>query len=239
MAGSRPPRYREGVRRLGLTACALALVAGAGRATAQPVEPAPPPPLTPEVLDPDGSGADAGAALGGAIGTLITVEDIVITGNRSTARRVIERALPFRRGDVLRTTDWRLARARWKLLSLGYFRDVAVALRKGSAHGRIVVAIAVDERGTVALNRLWFGTSAVAPWWLGADLGDRNFAGTGLAVGGAAAYASAGAIVGARPQWAGELRLAAPAVGGSRWGAHGSLTGQHGSEPFRVSGPDG
>ena len=199
----------------------------------------PVPPLTDDVLDPEGSAGDVGDALGGVLGPLITIEDIQLVGNRSTASRVIERALPFRRGDVLRTSDARLARAHWKLLALGYFRDASISLRKGSARGKVIVTVIVNERGTIALNRLWFGSSEVAPWWLGADLGDRNFAGTGLVLGGAAAYSSPGAIEGARAQWAGELRLGVPALGGGRWGAHLALTGQHGSEPFRVSGPSG
>ncbi len=200
---------------------------------------APVPPITDDLLDPEGSSGDVGTALSGALGPLVTIEDIQLVGNRSTASRVVERALPFRRGDVLRTSDVRLARAHWKLLALGYFRDASISLRKGSARGRVIVTVIVRERGTIALNRLWFGSSEVAPWWLGADLSDRNFAGTGLVLGGAVAYSSPGAIAGARAQWAGELRLGVPAINGGRWGAHLALTGQHGSEPFRVSGPDG
>lgn len=172
-------------------------------------------------------------------GALIQIERIDITGNRSTADRVIRRALPIAAGDVLRTADPRLSRARWKLLALGYFLDVNLALSKGSARGQVIVTVSVVERGTVALNRLWFGSSVVAPWWLGADVSDRNFLGTGLAVGGALAFSGHGAIVGARDQWAGELRASAPGLGGSPWGLHGAITGQHGSEPFRVGGPLG
>ncbi|MBK9034154.1 MAG: BamA/TamA family outer membrane protein [Myxococcales bacterium] len=233
-------------RRSSVFACAaaIALVVGGDRdARAQPAPPlgAPSPgaPLPDDVLDPEGSSGDIGTTLGASIGPVVQIEDIVVVGNRSTARRVIERALPFSRGDMLRPSDPRLARAHWKLLALGYFREVDVALRKGSAHGRVIVSITVAERGTVALNRMWFGSSAVAPWWLGADVSDRNFAGTGLVVGGGAVYASPGSITGARAQWAGELRLAAPALRGSRWGAHVAMTGQHGSEPFRVTGPAG
>ncbi len=237
MAAPSPARYRVRVHRPGLLACALAALALAAAAPAHAQ--APPPGVSPDLLDPEGSSGDVGSALGGAIGPVVTIEDIQIAGNRSTSTRLIERSLPFRRGDQLRVSDPRLARARWKLLALGYFREVDLALRRGTRHGQVIVAVVVAERGTVALNRLWFGTSAVAPWWLGADVGDRNFLGSGLALGGGAAYASAGAIVGARPQWAGELRMSAPALGGTRWGAHGAISGQHGSEPYRVSGPPG
>ena len=188
-------------------------------------------------IDPDATGG--GIEAGPDFGPLISIEAIEIVGNRSTASRVIRRALPIAPGDVLRTGDPRLKRARWKLLALGYFLDVSLALRKGSARGQVIVTVTVLERGTVALNRLWFGTSVVAPYWLGADVSDRNFLGSGLAFGGAVAFADHGAITGARDQWAGELRLSTPGLRGSPWGLHGAITGQRGSEPYRVGGPYG
>lgn len=203
----------------------------------------PPDGLPPDAPPPDGptvaiepTGADD--ALDSAFGPLIVIERIAIHGNRSTAERVIRRALPVASGDVMRAGDPRLTRARFKLLALGYFRDVTLRLVKGSARGRVVLDVTVVERGTIVLNRLWFGTSALAPWWLGLDLTERNFLGTGLAVGGGVAYADHGAVVGARDQYAGELRLGASAIAGSRWGAYGALTGQHGAEPYRIGGDD-
>lgn len=202
-----------------------------------PIEMSATPPLDPNAIDPDsGSAVDAGDA---TFGPRVQIEAIEIVGNRTTRASVILRALPIASGDVLRTGDPRLSRARWKLLGLGYFRDVELALRKGSVRGRVVLTVTVAERGTIALNRLWFGTSVLSPYWLGFDLSDRNFLGTGLTVGGAVAYAGSGPIVGAREQWGGELRVAAPSIGGGRSGAYASFTGQHGSEAYRVSGPLG
>jgi len=237
VAGS--PRYRQHVysRRgpviIALLASVAAALPGVGTAIAQPDdEPT-------DTIDPESSTGAVGEIVDPSFGPLISIEAVELVGNRTTASRVILRALPIGAGDVLRAGDPRLKRARWKLLALGYFLDVTLALRKGSARGKVILTVAVVERGTVALNRLWFGSSVVAPWWLGADLGDRNFFGTGLAVGGAVAFTGHGAIAGARDQWAGELRVSAPGLGGSRWGVHGALTGQHGSEPFRVGGPLG
>lgn len=216
-------------------AASIALVGTAGRAHAQ--EPPPVVSVDPDAIDPDaGSAVDAGDA---SFGPMVRIEAIEIVGNRTTSTRVILDALPIARGDSLRTGDPRLTRARWKLLGLGYFRDVALELRKGSARGQVILIVTVDERGTVALNRLWFGTSELAPYWLGFDLSDRNFLGTGLSVGGAVAFAGHGPITGARDQWGGELRVAAPSIRGGKWGVHGSVTGQHGSEAYRVSGPRG
>ena len=45
-------------------------------------------------------------------------------------------------------------------------------------------------------------------------------------------------IVGARDQWAAELRIFDASIRGSRWGLMGSFTMVEGSEPYRVAGPD-
>jgi outer membrane protein insertion porin family len=222
------PRALAGV----LFACLA--VAGTDGAAAQPVEvtpegpPAPPPDVEADLdIDP-------------TFGPLITIEDIRVVGNRSTAERVILRALPFLQGDRLRAADPRLTQARFKLLALGFFRDVNLALEKGSARGRIVVVVTVSERGTIQLNRLWFGSSALAPYWLGADLNERNFLGTGLLVGGGVVYAGhGGAVDGARDQWGLNLRMGASGIAGTRWGAGGSFIYRSGSEAYRVTGPPG
>ena len=174
-----------------------------------------------------------------AIGPVIVIEDIEVVGNRSTLTEVIVRAMPVRAGDTLRAGDPRLRDARFKLLALGFFRDVTLGLRKGSARGHVVLTVTVVERGTIVLNRLWFGTSVSSPWWAGLDLGERNFLGTGLSLGGGFVYAGNGDVVGSRDQWAGELRVADSSLMGSPYGIRGSFTWVHGSEPFRIGGEDG
>lgn len=217
-----------------LTAYALAgLVAGglaaAGEAAAQP-EPAPDgPPAPPTPID----------HVDPTFGPMITIEDIRVLGNRSTAERLILRAVPLRQGERLRAADPRLVASRFKVLALGYFREVTISLEKGSSRGRVIVVVTVVERGTVALDRLWYGSSELAPYWLGLALTERNFLGTGLSVGGGLVHAGHGAITGARDQWGGELRLGAGGLGGTRWGAHGALQHQRGSEVYRVAGPPG
>jgi outer membrane protein assembly factor BamA len=89
------------------------------------------------------------------------------------------------------------------------------------------------------LNRLWFGTASLSPYWVGADLGERNLLGLGVAVGGGFIYAAEGGPPGARAQWALELRASDPSVLGTRWGANGSFTLVHGSEAYRVAGEGG
>lgn len=173
-----------------------------------------------------------------AFGPVLLIERIDIVGNTNTQDEIIRRALPIAPGDVLHATDKRLTSARFKLLALGFFRDVTFTMDKGSQRGNVIIRVEVVERGTVVLNRLWFGTTAASPYWFGADVGDRNLLGLGISVAGGFIYAAHGAIDGTRDQWAGELRLADGSLRGSRWGAHGSLTLAHGSDFYRISGDE-
>ena len=171
-------------------------------------------------------------------GPVIMIESIDITGNTATQTEIIRRALPIAPGDILHASDRRLRDSRFKVLALGYFRDVTLSMKKGSERGQVIIEIHVVERGTFVLNKLWFGSNSVSPYWLGADVGERNLLGLGIAVGGGVIYAADGDIGGSRAQWAGELRAADTSLYGSRWGANGSLTLVHGSEPYRISGTD-
>ncbi len=196
----------------------------------------PPPPLArPRSLRASPPGMDAGAERG-EFGPAILIERIEILGNDTTRDELILRVLPFAAGDMLAAGDPKLQKARFKVLSLGFFRNVTMAMQRGSQRGRVVLTIAVEERGTVVLNRLWFGSSTIAPWWIGADLSERNAFGSGLVIGGGFVYASHDDVDGSDDQWAGELRLGVPALYGPRWSGYLSLTGAHGSEAYRISG---
>jgi outer membrane protein insertion porin family len=203
-----------------------------GPSNAEP--PAPPPAASPV------PGAPALPHEDNDFGPVVQIEGIDITGNTETRAEVIRRAIRLNVGDVLHSTDRRLRDAKYKVLALGFFRDVTMAVRKGSQRGQVVVEVRVVERGTVALNRLWFGSTSLTPGWAGLDLGERNLFGTGIAIGGGFVYAHQSTDVpGSRDQWAGELRVAQPSVFGTPWGVSAAATYVHGSEPFRVSGaPD-
>jgi len=216
------------VRRIALAAAVIVSLAPGGAVRAQPLdEPAP-------ALAPDADETEPEA-----IGPVIVIERIEIVGNRYTQADVILRALRVHEGDALRAGDPRLREARFKALALGFFRDVTLGLRKGSAPGHVVLTVTVVERGTVVLERLWFGTSVTSQWWAGLDLDERNFLGTGLTIGGGAVYAGNGNVTGSRDQWALEVRVADPSLLGTPYGIRGSFGWVHGSEPFRVGGPAG
>lgn len=201
----------------------------------RPPEPQLPPPMGPSSIPPPGMEA-GGSGERGEFGPAIVIERIEILGNDTTRDELILRVLPFAAGDMLAAGDPKLQKARFKVLSLGFFRNVTMSMQRGSQRGRVVLTIAVEERGTVVLNRLWFGSSTIAPWWIGADLSERNAFGSGLVIGGGFVYASHEDVEGSDDQWAGELRLGVPAIYGPRWSGYLSLTGAHGSEAYRIAG---
>lgn len=229
------------MRKVSLVAAMLACT----RAWAQPPEP-PEQPTAPEepepqVVDdvdppvedpPDGNMPDD-------LGPVLLIEKIRVEGNTATQANVVERVLPIQPGDALRASDKRLQTAKYKVLALGFFRDVKLRLEKGSARGLVTLVVTVVERGTIVLNRLWFGTNELSPYWLGADLSERNLLGLGISVGAGFIYSGYGDVVGGRDQWAGELRFALPALRGSRIGANASLTLVRGAEAFRITGLEG
>lgn len=169
-------------------------------------------------------------------GPLLVIEAIEIRGNTATAERLIRRAIPIRPGDALRAGDPRLRRARYKVLAMGFFRSVDVALRKGAERGQVVLEVVVVERGTVVLDSLFLGTSLATPWWAGIELTERNVLGTGMILGGGAVYAAAGDVEGAGEQWAARLHAGDPSILGTPFGAHGSFLHASASEPYRVRG---
>src|SRR5579862_5834442 len=78
-------------------------------------------------------------------GPVILIESIEITGNTATQSEIIRRALPISPGDILHSSDRRLRDARFKVLALGFFRDVTLVMKKGSTRGQIVIEIQVVE----------------------------------------------------------------------------------------------
>lgn len=195
----------------------------------QPAQPQPPEPEPPPAFNNDDDDA----------GPLILVEQIDITGNTATQSELIRRALPIVPGDLVRAGDERLREARFKVLALGYFLDVQLAMHKGSARGQVIIEVKVIERGTFTLNRLWFGTNTLTPAWLGADVGDRNLFGLGINIGGGFIYAGHGDISGSRNQLATELRVSDASLFGTPFGAFGAVTFVQGSDPYRVANADG
>jgi outer membrane protein assembly factor BamA len=146
------------------------------------------------------------------------IERIVVVGNSKTKKRVVERYLPFSRGDNLSPDDPRIQRARFRLLGTGNFRFVELSLRKGTRRGAVDLVVTVEERNTIVVNDLWLGLAADASsdgrarpltGYGGASVSENNFLGTGIGLTGAFAVAD--------KQLALRAHITDPNLFGSRW----------------------
>ena len=87
------------------------------------------------------------------------LEAVEIRGNSRTRSRVVLRYIPFKPGDIIDVDDPEVELTRYRLLGTGFFRDVQFSLRKGTARGRVILVIDVEERNTIIVNDLWMGLS--------------------------------------------------------------------------------
>ncbi len=173
-------------------------------------------------------------------GPRVTIERIDVVGNVITADRLIRRALLVQEGDVLRSGDPRFRRSRFRVIALGYFVDVQIRLDRGAERGKVVLTVEVWERGTFILNRVFLGASELTPLWLGLDVGDGNFLGTGLTVSGAFVWAKAAdvsEVEGAEEQWALRLRYGDPSIFGLPLAGSAAFLYNRASEPERRAAP--
>lgn len=205
-----------------------------------PAPPAPtPPPVSPQPADrapPPQLLESASLALSAPDGPSEAVryelEGIEIVGNTKTRRRVVEHYVPFRQGDILDVDNPALELTRYRLLGSGFFRDVQLSLRKGSARGRVILVIEVTERNTLVVTDLAMGLSADADTdgrrrplaaFAGVAGAERNLAGTGITLGSALAISQGATTDEAIDQLALRVRFFDPAFVGSRWSLSGEL----------------
>lgn len=160
------------------------------------------------------------------------LEGVEIRGNTKTRTRVVERYVPFQRGDILDVDDPALTRTRYRLLGTGFFRDVQLSLRKGTRRGHVVLVVEVSERNTIVLTDLAMGVSADADTrgeqrplaaFAGVAAAERNLAGTGVTLGSALALSQGATGDNAIDQVALRVQFLDPAFLGSRWALSGEL----------------
>ena len=166
------------------------------------------------------------------------IERVEVIGNRKTKATVIKRALWIRPGTVLAANDPRVALSRYRLLSTGFFADVRLALRRGSARGRAVLVVEVNERGTILLSDIFLGTSEATTAWAGLGLAEKNLLGYGIGIEGAFVLGADPSVERGTLQQAYWLQLDAPRWTARRWQLSASILFLDGNEFFRTQGRD-
>jgi outer membrane protein insertion porin family len=107
------------------------------------------------------------------------VERIDIHGNVKTRGYVIRREFDIGEGDAF--NKGLIDRAERRLKNLDYFKTVKVTTKPGSAPDRVILDVELQEKDTGDFS-VAGGYSTTDGWLAELKLGDRNFAGTGMAL---------------------------------------------------------
>ncbi len=109
-------------------------------------------------------------------GKPVIIERIEIVGNTKTRDKVIRRELVIAEGD--RYDARKLALSKRRVIQLGFFKDVKMTTRRGSADDRMVVTIRVTERPTGTFQ-IGAGFSSVENFIAQAQISNSNLFGRG------------------------------------------------------------
>jgi outer membrane protein insertion porin family len=107
------------------------------------------------------------------------VERIDIRGNTRTRGYVIRREFDIAEGDAF--NKGLIDRAERRLKGLDYFKTVKITTKQGSAPDRVILDVELQEKDTGNFN-IAGGYSTTDGWLAEVKLGDRSFAGTGVAL---------------------------------------------------------
>ena len=195
-------------------------------------------PATPLPLREDAAPESSVPSFEPGFGPRYHIEEIRVEGNHKTQTALILREIGLAPGDVVGASDQRVEAARFRLLSLGYFLDARLSLRRGARRGGAVLLVEVEERGTIVVNELYPSTSAATTFWGGIDASETNFLGRGINLGAGFVVSTTPKVPGARSALGLRLHGSLPEV--ASLGVSLSLTGIYnsGSEFFRTMGAD-
>jgi outer membrane protein insertion porin family len=113
------------------------------------------------------------------------VERIEIHGNTRTRGYVIRREFDIAEGDAF--NKGLIERAERRLKALDYFKTVKISTTQGSGPDRVILDVDLQEKDTGNFN-VSGGYSTTDGWLAEIKLGDKSFAGTGVALNSAFTY---------------------------------------------------
>lgn len=151
------------------------------------------------------------------------LEAIEIVGNERVSAARVRDHLSVREGDVL--TPGALLESRIRLFQIGAFSRVDLATRPGTAPGRAVLVVDVDELYAVTFANVAFAQTPVSRPYGGLEIGVRDVAGLPLG-------ASVGGAVDGHGRWSARLTLYEPdyRAAGRSWIGGVRLLAQDGLE---------
>ncbi|MEM7448991.1 MAG: BamA/TamA family outer membrane protein [Myxococcota bacterium] len=145
------------------------------------------------------------------------LEEVRIQGNTQTRDSVIRSFIPLDVGDTLDVDDPLVEVIKFRLVGTGWFESVQLRLARGSRRGWVRLIVSVVERNTLLVRNVTLGLaeglessrddSTDLVFYLGTDIAETNFLGTGTTVGGATILSTS--------QQGGRLYLSRPHLFGS------------------------
>lgn len=109
-------------------------------------------------------------------GKVVTIERIDIAGNTKTRDKVIRREMVISEGDLYSSA--RIEVSKQRVTALGFFKDVTINTKQGSADDRIVINLRVSERPTGTFQ-IGAGFSSVENFIAQAQISQNNLFGRG------------------------------------------------------------
>ena len=109
-------------------------------------------------------------------GKRVYIERIEIRGNNKTRDKVIRRELKFTEQDLYSLTNIKLSRMR--IFQLGFFQNVEISQKRGSAPNMIIITFKVEERPTGTFQ-IGAGFSSVENFIFTAQIAQNNLLGRG------------------------------------------------------------
>ena len=182
--------------------------------------------------------APAPAARADELSPTYVIEAIKIRGNTKTKEQIIRGALRVSAGEQLSVDDPRFEISRYRVLSLGFFSEVSLRLEKGSSRGKVILVVEVEERGTILLTDVFFGSSEATTAWGGIGIAENNFLGRGIGLHGAFVFGSEPEVGDSSAQVAFSLGVRSTRLFGGPLSVHAAFNYLSGSDFFRTSGRD-
>lgn len=112
-------------------------------------------------------------------GEIAHVENIIVRGNTKTKEYVIRRELSISEGDIFNAD--KIRRSQEKIYNLGFFKDVKLDIKPGSAEGLMNLVIDVEEQqtGMITLGATYSVESKFGGY---EEISENNFLGRGFRI---------------------------------------------------------
>jgi len=112
-------------------------------------------------------------------GEIAHLENIIIRGNTKTKDYVIKREILIKEGELF--NSYKIRRSQEKIYNLGFFKNVQIDVKPGSAEGLMNLIFEVEEQmtGLITLGVMWGSVDGFGGY---EEVSENNFLGRGIRI---------------------------------------------------------